>query len=885
MSAKWRRSLAWDDRFFPRWAWPFKVVLRALSSIPLAVFLLSLVVLYGILASVPVGVLVLGLTPLFYGLTLVIVIAIIAVATLVPARLIAQAGAARFLLSLVAVLVAIGAGVFLWHRYLWPMLRYDPATKSGVRFFASFIEANKAITLRRLPGMEMSELEFYSWWPLRLILVLFVTNMVIATLRRIEFNFRNLGVLTVHTGIVLIALGSIYYNGLKREGDTLLLAGQSQTGENQPGPAVNSFYDSTRVSLYVQQIKQGAPNGLEQRPLTGIPRYNDYNLSAFGGKSILEVSGRRRPWQVAPQEPILNIAVPDAPSPSVYVDPDLKFRVVGYASYAEPLDDWREVDPASLKSIREGFWLNPLRSAFLLSDLPDEKGVVSDKPVFAFSFLPGIPARRVAANSILGIEYTLGPFKGMTDERWRDLSVELPPDTEQAMIVEIPSASSVTPVRKVVPISPGTSADVGGYKLTVEQITPEPPFPIVTETHKGATSSVAVVKVVPPGGKEAFTRYVYHRFPELNQDILDTPKSDGRMNRRDADPSIRIAYIDAGVAQVYLDETAGPTPDSVRTRAIVRQRGGAVRVIDELPASGLLSEFFPKLSLKIDQRWAHAQRVQRPSPVPAEDRDNRSVGTHEKAMLAVEISSQPVTAAGAPTAAWSTIVWLPFEKYLGTQKDAKQRIDLPDGRVIDLTFGRSRHVFRDFAIRLVDFKMIAYDHRGSPRDFESVIRVEPAGNSAAAFQPYQHPCSLNEPLTAPFLWSDSRPWPANAFLRLSSGLNPNQFKMSQAAWDQEGWRESQKLADAGVIPAPRARFTILQVGNNPGIHVIALGGILMGLGIPWAFYLKPWLVRREKRQIQELIAKGEYVAPGRKVSPSVVVVRKQPTAPEPVSMP
>jgi hypothetical protein len=42
------------------------------------------------------------------------------------------------------------------------------------------------------------------------------------------------------------------------------------------------------------------------------------------------------------------------------------------------------------------------------------------------------------------------------------------------------------------------------------------------------------------------------------------------------------------------------------------------------------------------------------------------------------------------------------------------------------------------------------------------------------------------------------------------------------------------------------------VGNNPGIHVIALGSILMGMGIPWAFYVTPWLVQRERKRLQEL---------------------------------
>jgi hypothetical protein len=76
-----------------------------------------------------------------------------------------------------------------------------------------------------------------------------------------------------------------------------------------------------------------------------------------------------------------------------------------------------------------------------------------------------------------------------------------------------------------------------------------------------------------------------------------------------------------------------------------------------------------------------------------------------------------------------------------------------------------------------------------------------------------------------------------------------------------------------MASAPRARFTILQVGNNPGIHVIALGGVLMALGIPWAFYVKPYLVRREKRLIQEAIAKGEYIPKNTKTEPNVVVVR------------
>ena len=78
MSAKWRRSLAWDDEHFPKWAWPAKVLVRAFSSIGLAVFLLVCVALYGVLASVPIGLIALAPTYAVYALTVLAMVAVIA---------------------------------------------------------------------------------------------------------------------------------------------------------------------------------------------------------------------------------------------------------------------------------------------------------------------------------------------------------------------------------------------------------------------------------------------------------------------------------------------------------------------------------------------------------------------------------------------------------------------------------------------------------------------------------------------------------------------------------------------------------------------------------------------------------------------------------------
>jgi hypothetical protein len=231
MSAKWHRSRKWDDEHLPPGLWPVKALLRAFSSISLAVVLLSLVIVYVTLASVPIGMLAQLPTWAVYG---AIALGLFGVLGIAPA-----AGAARLLrgrgrgVRFVSMLVALIAGglasAWIWRGYVWPAVHHDPATGRGLMFFADFCSRYRSTTLRRMPGMEMTETQFYAWWPMRLALILFVINMIVATVRRIEFNFKNIGVLSVHTGIVLIAVGSVFYQRFKQEGDTLLRSGQ-------PGP-------------------------------------------------------------------------------------------------------------------------------------------------------------------------------------------------------------------------------------------------------------------------------------------------------------------------------------------------------------------------------------------------------------------------------------------------------------------------------------------------------------------------------------------------------------------------------------------------------------------------------------------------------------------------
>lgn len=842
MSAKWVRSQQWDDRHLTGALWPAKVVLRLFSWISTSVVLLTFVALYGVLASVPIGLLARIPTVLFIALVFVVLFVVGAVVPVwISGWAMRRKGvgrSVRFIVGTVALLALSAGVVVVWWWGVWPLLRYDPIAGTGVRFFGAFIEKYQAVQFRRLPMMEMSELEFYAWWPLRVVLLLFVTNLVVATIRRIEFTFPRIGVLTVHTGIVTIALGSVYYTSHKQEGDMILLAsgGADATGKPMPPRAEKGFYDNTRTALWVTQDRT---QGWDQRVLQDVPRYSDYNLN---------VVPRSEPTQSMTETlgPI-DIPVPGrvAGGAIQLIDDDITFRIVGYASYAELVEEWLPATAAKIAGAPERVRMLDL---VVTAQMPEGQ----TPPRKSWRLFPDHAAGRAEQNA-LGVEYTIA----MPEVRWNALAMKLPPGTRHALLVE----HSASGFKAVYGVSEQQVIAVGetGYTLSVKSLSPRPPMPLVTRGYEGATSSLAIVRVQPPadgsGGDKpgAFDRWVYSRFPEISQDMLDEMNDRGMPKRRDADPGIRITYIDASTLNVYFDERADGT-----VRAIVRQVGAEATVTENLKP-GAEVQIAPVAAIKLGSRIDDAVRVEVPEVVPDEARDRQRIGNHEASAAAVEIRTK---------AGLAGVFWVPFSKYLtiGREEGGMARdVRLPDGRTVSIAFGRVWHEFwPKMAVRLHEFEMIPYEHSETPKDYRSDVAVTTDWPQPDAKQETDgswtaiRRTSLNNPLliVTPYVAPEGMPLPGRVLGRMMSWIAPNQYKFAQAGWDQSGWRESQQMVAAGRLAKPVARFTILGVGNNPGIYIIAAGAIMMSIGIPWAFYLKPWLIQRQKRKIQEQLARS-----------------------------
>ena len=169
MSAKWRRSQAWDDAFFPRWAWPAKFFLHSFSSIALASITLTLVALYCVLASVPIGMLALIPSYLIYGIALLATIIVVAGLGLVVVHYATKSASKplRLGIEILAGLALITLAGSLWVNIdtpaTWAGLRYDAVQGTGVRPFA-----DRNANIPRFPrfywhpGMQLAvvELEF-----------------------------------------------------------------------------------------------------------------------------------------------------------------------------------------------------------------------------------------------------------------------------------------------------------------------------------------------------------------------------------------------------------------------------------------------------------------------------------------------------------------------------------------------------------------------------------------------------------------------------------------------------------------------------------------------------------------------------------------------------
>jgi hypothetical protein len=135
-------------------------------------------------------------------------------------------------------------------------------------------------------------------------------------------------------------------------------------------------------------------------------------------------------------------------------------------------------------------------------------------------------------------------------------------------------------------------------------------------------------------------------------------------------------------------------------------------------------------------------------------------------------------------------------------------------------------------VRLDNFELVKYpgatENSTMHRDFKSTVTITDWTTRAE----HVDTAHMNNPIyfgKAPYVPS---------FLNF---LSARYWTLFQAQWDPNG-----------------QRFTVLGVGNRPGVVIMTLGCILMTIGLMYAFYVKPIIIERMKKAaIEKAKAKGK----------------------------
>lgn len=762
---------------------------------------------------------------------------------------------------------------------------YSSIGSAGLPVHWNILEPSSWRNVREL--IEMSEFQWFHWWPFDLMIALFCVNITTVTIRRIPFNVMNLGVWMIHTGLVVLAIGSVIYFTLKLEGDAPVP--RREVVINVPGQEPVTMVASPGNELLVGE-------GAETWRFRVAGITPDWELLSGDDAGI-------RTYKVtmsvdSPRESFLRELIDGYPQ---YTEDLVRNTDGGGQPVARAINTIgrKLVDDTVQLGLRpvevDQFYLMETRAIYLrelgsrewierpipwmpmfndhVRDLDDVWTVPSDYNVDPISPL-SVQVPAVDPNDPLpGVEFTVVDYLryAVMQERRLPGGDTLNP----AMTVRLTARDGTAQSFELAAFDPERSTALRGAlafhwaaneaeaqrwlqptppsilvrrpdgttdEITIDrtaQMDPALPFRPVPGTDyawrvdafednldfQGQTLSVAIVQIQRAG--ETFTRWVFDD-PTLTRDVPDG-QSIAQHSAGSADPGIDLAFRPGTAVAIRL--VAGP--DESLLRISVPQPNGAPPLAFELqPRQEVL---IPGDLELVVERFATSTRViEQPFVVPKIQRD-RDVG-----MMASMIRLQaPVggTIDGEDgdrmpgDGTWEG--WMQYHLYaFKSPADTIRRfrydpsvMELPDGRVVELMFSRQRAPL-DEAVRLEAFEVEA--------------RIGGFQGDTSSIKDWKSLVSFEE--------SEGQ-WTDTVQVHMNQPKNAGQFWFFQAQWDPPD--QSRFEGDPG---SAGLNYTVLGVGNRHGVNTQLIGTIITVIGLMYVFYVKPWMKRRQ------LIA--AYVAAG-----------------------
>jgi len=788
----------------------------------------------------------------------------------------------------IKLLLDLFSSIWLGVILLTLLFIYCSIGSSGVPTGFNILDPAVWVSVRQWRWIELTEFEWFHWWPFDLLIALICINLVVATLRRIPFNVINLGVWMIHTGIITLALGSVWYFSTKVEGDTPvvrrrimievpgqppssmlalpgnrqvvgvgddaylfqvtdidpqweLLSGddvgkksykvavmvQSKTGvfvrnlianfpqytedmvrntdppvDGQPQPpfkrAIKAigkplvdeaikltldyepqkhFYLMDSHALYLREEGQSE---WVQRPVRGLPRYND-RIASY--EDVWPMDEREMP----PLDPVRGVTLP--PTEPGDPLPNVTFSISRYLRYASLVEQRR----------------------------PFAEGAL-DPTVVVRMRTPSTSSDQLQLQALHPEESAA--VEGAVRFMWVNSSAELDQlriRREPVIRFSIPG-SNVTvdePITKTAaqnPQAPLEFKPIAGTNISymVEAMQDQ----IVIGT---SVRSVAIIqlRVAAQDGKpeRTFKRWVFDT-PDVKRDMALAEGMTGHEAEIPFDESIQTIYQPGQLPPAPILIIAGPGETDLGV--LITLAAGQPRWV---PAKeGDVIEIAKDVKLTVERYAARTLAETKPQIVPREQRD-RDV----RDMLSMIALDVPGLDGNSDTQS----VWLPYHLFaFNSQDDVLRRFPyrpqtvMIGGKPIELMFSRERMAL-PAPVALDEFRVATHiggfsGQTSSIMDWTSAVRFENENGG----------------------WADEK------LVSVNKPTEHDGYWFFQAQWDPpDPARRQGETASRGL------NYTVLGVGNRNGVHVQLIGCCIAVLGMIYAFYVKPTIKRRRQQAV------------------------------------
>jgi len=740
--------------------------------------------------------------------------------------------------------------------------------------------------IRQWRPFEMTEFEWFHWWPFDVMIVLLCLNMAVTTVRRIPLNAINAGVWMIHIGIIVLALGSLYYFGTKVEGDAPV-ARRAVTiavtdGESggvlgserllaMPGLSTSIGVGDRRYDIAVQSIDpawellsgddegerafsvnlmvdRGDGERFIRQVIAGHPEYTeDLIFSNDGGqpfKRNVKVNGERL------FDPELVVGLEFAPTDHAYLRNDL---VKSWALYLRKIGDTEWVE-------------RPIDGDFLYNDYVADRDWVwnagsgddsipidpLDVPIRAVS--PDDPAPDVEFRATGYLRYAVmrdqavpgGPDAALDPTAWVEIAApEMGRSNDYVLRAFDADRSSVDDglmtmrwLESEAELDGLVASPTLGIRIPTRDIDLEQPIAAIPESAEGE-----FVRIGDTG-------YGY-RIVSVQNDLaigagrvsvaiieLSTPKGLYRRWVFD-DPSLTRDVVDGMPVGDPRHAGAIVGDDSIE----ITYRPGTGTALLTLVAGPEPSRLRLLNAIGVDVPQIVELAVGTPVDLPGGLRltvdryEPRATFVSKPFIVPIEQRSRDARDFFSRlrlTTPDGGSRWLRFHQYpfegpewvLRRHIYEPARLQLADGTRLEVMFGR-RRIPLPSEVSLEEFVLTSHigDFQGDTaniRNYTSMLRFRDEPG-AAWTDPV--PVSVNDPVEHEGYW------------------------YFQAQWDPPDQPRFQgDVASAGL------NYTVLGVGNRNGVYLQLLGCVIAVVGMAYAFYVKPILKQRRRRAVYDAVA-------------------------------